>query len=71
MSLPKISSPFTDVQCAAIPVIVFVLSKKGLGYSNTAKIAITFERIALKVEKRSCKALRDVSYYVKAQLLFL
>lgn len=53
MSLPKISSPSTDVQCAAIRVIVFVLSKKGLGYSNTAKNAMNFESIALKVEKRS------------------
>lgn len=59
------------MQCAAIHVIVFVLSKKGLGYGNTAKIAMNFERITLEVEKRNCKALRDVSYCVKAQLLFL
>lgn len=37
MPLPKISSPSTDVQCATIHVIVFVLSKKGSSYSNTAK----------------------------------
>lgn len=53
MSLPKISSPSTDVQCAAIHVIVFVLFKKGLGYTNTAKNAMNFERITLKMEKRS------------------
>lgn len=69
MSLSKISSPSTDVQCVAIHVIV--LSKKRLGYGNTAKNAMNFESITLKVEKRSWKALRDVSYYIKAQLLFL
>lgn len=71
MSLSKISSPSTDMQCVAIHVIIFILSKKGPGYSNTAKNVMNFERITLKVERRSWKALRDVSYYVKAQLLFL
>lgn len=49
MPLLKISSPSTDVQCAAIHVIAFVLSKKGLGYINTAKNAMNFERITLKI----------------------
>lgn len=38
MSLSKISSPSTDVQCAAIHVIAFVLSKQGWDFSNAAKM---------------------------------
>lgn len=38
MSLSKISSPYTDVQCVTTHVIAFVLSKEGLDFSHTAKM---------------------------------